>query len=262
MGMRLSDSYSASGWSALGHGGSGRVLSGPYAVELDYGSFRKVYHASEDLFRRKVGVLWLALSWWFLFEVVSSVMFGKSLSSLGLWDWLGAVIALVALWFILLPPLPFTNRAKEAQKFFNFHRMNGPTRREGERGMSGVNRRSASVGVSVRIAEVGVEEVAGDGWLLRLPYERMRRWPTLKRGMVVFMEYVPKRDSLLRNIPTMDEAGVGTVEHRPMWDGSGIAVPWRVLDHPFHVVWLVHRRVVSARRERRVRSLSSLCGVS
>lgn len=232
------------------------VLAGPFDVRLDYRAFRGFYHVVNDLYLRKACFLFVALNWWiviFLFHLNSLEYesFGGRLSIFAFF----AAFVLMA-WWLVLPPSPPLNRDAIAREYFVKHGVDmeawnpGPVKWFGDPADC-----SVSVRVQVRVTELGVEELTGDGSLIRIPFTKMRRWPSMMHGLMTFVTANKDRDSL-----KLSHGRMAYLDRIGNYDG--LSIPLSSLDRPW-VLWReCYGRIRQARkRERRSRRWKRLSRV-
>ncbi|WEV66954.1 hypothetical protein OZX72_06795 [Bifidobacterium sp. ESL0769] len=83
-----------------------------------------------------------------------------------------------------------------------------------------VDPRGVAVSVSTSLCELGGEEVAADGTVVRTPFAFMRRRPVWTRDFLFLAVRDTGRDSVLWNI-----SAEGGGLFRKAWDGDGVALP-------------------------------------
>ncbi|WP_044093286.1 hypothetical protein [Bifidobacterium bombi] len=103
---------------------------------------------------------------------------------------------------------------------------------------------SMSVQVQVRVTELGVEELARDGSLIRIPFTQMRRWPSMMHGLMTFVTANKDRDSL-----KLSHGSMAYLDRIGNYDG--LSIPLSSLDRPW-VLWReCYGRIRQARRRAR-----------
>ncbi|WEV46271.1 hypothetical protein OZX62_07440 [Bifidobacterium sp. ESL0690] len=213
---------------------------GPFRFTIDFEGFKRLYHAENDRYLRKIGFWGLVFSTPFaggsFLELIDHNRFGGPGTG-GVADVLWP-LAFIVLWlffllFLVRPPVVFATRFDEAVSFF------------ADLGLRDVpdDPRGVSVSISVSLGIYGCEEVLADESVGRVPYELLRR-PSVAHGFVFAGVRDRSRDSVLCNV----WAGAASAAYRKAWNGSGVFVPCALLDHPWQVRWMLARKVRESRR--------------
>lgn len=197
-----------------------RPWLGPFCFGVGYDDFVELYHAENDRYMRTLGLLlsvmgiaYGGISLCVLFDYAV----GKEVPN-GFGDILAPLIMiclwLFGLWYLVCPPLPFLSRGVMCGRFFAAHGAVVP---------DGGVPDGWSVSLSVSLGELGAEEVAADGSLVRTPYAFMRRRPELTRRFVFMGLRDVSRESALWNTVGVNWA------FRKDWNGEGAFVPRKAL---------------------------------
>lgn len=204
------------------------VVAGPFHTRIDYDAFERCYHAVNDVFARKNGLVLTVIFGSFTVAMVVWLVGGGS------WEWadflviIGLAMGLAAL---VHPNIQLVGREKMASKFYRVH------------GANSSNIERAAVVVHVRVVREGAEEIGAGGGLTRMPFRDMCSWPRVYGGMVVLAPYDRSRDSLWYNVVHGNQYYTA----RTNWDCTGIVVPWSSLERPWRFMLDMHKHAVASR---------------